>query len=149
MTAPITYLLNKASAPQISEHLARCDADFVPPLSGRVVIEDYAQRIVCNATRFEAWLSDTLIGLVATYCNDRETRIAYITSASVLGTWTGKGIATCLTNRCIEYVTVAGFHQIRLEVASDNIPAIRLYEKSGFVAEQTNEPFMTMNLLFN
>lgn len=147
MTAPITHLLNQASALKISEHLARCDADFVPPLSGRVVIEDYAQRIVCSAMRFEAWSGDTLIGLVAAYCNDRETRIAYITSVSVLGTWTGKGIATCLANRCIEYAAVAGFHQIRLEVARNNIPAIRLYEKSGFIAEQTDEPFETMRLL--
>jgi ribosomal protein S18 acetylase RimI-like enzyme len=148
MTAPITYLLNKASALEITEHLARCDGDFVPPLSGRVVIEDYARQIACNAMRFEAWSGGTLVGLVAVYCNDRETRIAYITSVSVLRAWTGNGIAERLTNRCIEYVVAAGFHRIRLEVASDNIPAIRLYEKCGFVAEQANRPFVTMGLLF-
>lgn len=148
MNAPITYRLNKASALQITEHLARCDADFVPPLSGRVMIEAYAQRIADNTMRFEAWSGGTLIGLVAAYCNDEEMRIAYITSVSVLRAWTGKGIAARLTSRCIKYVTVAGFHQIRLKVASDNIPAIRLYEKNGFVVAQANEPFVTMSLLF-
>ena len=146
MTLSIAYLLNKASAREITGHLARCDADFVPPLSGRVVIEDYAQQIASKAMRFEAWSGGTLVGLVAAYCNDGEQRIAYITSVSVLKAWTGKGIAAHLIGRCIEYVAAEGFQQIRLEVASDNIPAIRLYEKSGFVAGQANALVAIMGL---
>jgi ribosomal protein S18 acetylase RimI-like enzyme len=36
--------------------------------------------------------------------------------------------------------------QISLVVAEDNAPAIRLYEKSGFVAGKVNTPFVSMNL---
>ena len=36
--------------------------------------------------------------------------------------------------------------QISLEVASGNTPAIRMYEKSGFVAGKANAPFVSMNL---
>jgi ribosomal protein S18 acetylase RimI-like enzyme len=146
MNASIDYLLNKASAAEIAEHLARCDADFVPPLSGRVEIKDYVQKIAGKATRFEAWSGGILVGLVAAYCNDREKRIAYITSVSVLRAWTGKGIAAHLMSRCIEYAIMSGLRQISLEVASDNRPAIRLYEKSGFVADKANAPFVGMNL---
>ena len=96
MSAAIEYRLNMASAAQIAEHLLRCDADFVPPLSGRVEIRDYAQKIASKATRFEAWSGGTLVGLVAAYCNDRDKRIAFITSVSVLREWTGKGIAARL-----------------------------------------------------
>ena len=69
---------NKASEIEIAEHLTRCDTDFVPPLSGRVEINDYVQKIFGKATTFEAWSSGALVGLVATYCNDQEKRIAYI-----------------------------------------------------------------------
>ena len=146
MSAAVEYLSNKASEAEIAEHLSHCDADFVPPLSGRVEINDYAKKIANKATRFEAWSGGTLVGLVAAYCNDQEKRIAYITSVSVLKEWMGKGIAARLMSQCIEHAKASGMRQISLEVASDNAPAIRLYEKSGFVAGKANAPFVSMNL---
>lgn len=146
MSAEVEYLSNKASAAQIADHLLSCDADFVPPLSGRVEIRDYARKIASKGTRFEAWSGGTLVGLVAAYCNDQEKRIAYITSVSVLRAWAGKGIAARLMKQCIEHAKAAGMRRISLEVASDNAPAIRLYEESGFVMDKASAPFGTMNL---
>src|SRR5271157_4249264 len=146
MSELVEYSLNKASEAEIVEHLRTCDADFVPPLSGRVEIKDYAQKIVNKSTRLEAWSEGTLVGLVAAYCNDSEKRIAYITSVSVLREWKGKGIAARLINQCVEYARASGMRLISLEVASDNTPAIRLYETSGFVAGKANGSFISMNL---
>lgn len=146
MSTAVEYVLNKGSAAKIAEHLSQCDANFVPPLSSRVGINDYAQKIAIKAVRFEAWSDGTMVGLVAVYCNDQETGIAYITSVSVLESWTGNGIAACLINQCVKHATSSGIRQISLEVASANMPAIRLYEKSGFVVNQANAPFVTMDL---
>ena len=146
MNASIEYLLNKASAAEIAEHLTRCDADFVPALSRRVEIKSYAQKIASKAMRFEAWSGSTLVGLVAAYCNDQEKCIAYLTSVSVLRAWTGKGIAARLVGQCVEYAKALGLRQISLEVASDNAHAITLYEKCGFLAGKANAPFITMDL---
>ncbi len=146
MSAAVKYFLDKATKAEIVGHLLRCDADFVPPLSGRVEIEGYSQKIASKATRFEAWSGDTLVGLVAAYCNDQEKCIAYITSVSVLKEWAGKGIAARLISQCIEHAKASGMRQISLEVAEDNMPAIKLYEKYGFVAGKANTPFATMNL---
>ena len=146
MSVAVEYLVNKASEAEIEDHLRCCDADFVPTLSERVEILNYAQKIASKATRFEAWVNDTLVGLVAVYCNDREARIAHITSVSVMKAWTGKGIAARLTNQCVEHAKAAGMRQICLEVAAANLPAIKLYEKSGFVADKLNEPFIPMTL---
>lgn len=146
MSAAVEFLLNAASAAQIADHLLCCDADFVPPLSGRVEINGYAQKIASKATRFEAWSGGTLVGLVAAYCNDPGKRIAYITSVSVLREWTGNGIVAHLMSQCVEHAKALGMRQIGLEVSSDNTPAIRLYEKSGFIAGKANAPFVSMNL---
>ena len=146
MSATVEYCLNKASTAEIAKHLSRCDADFVPPLSNRVEIDDYAMKIASKAIRFEAWLSGTLVGLAAAYCNDQEKRIAYITSVSVLKECAGKGIAARLMKQCIEHAKVLGMQQISLEVASNNKPAISLYEKNGFVTGTMNAPFASMNL---
>ncbi|MEW6107740.1 MAG: GNAT family N-acetyltransferase [Nitrospirota bacterium] len=146
MSETIEFKANEASEAVIAEHLSRCDADFVPPLSGRIEIVDYAKKIASKATKFEAWAGGKLVGLVAAYCNDQEKRIAYITSVSVLREWTGKGIAARLLKHCIKYATASGMRQVRLEVASDNMPAIGLYKKSGFVAGKMDAPFVTMEL---
>lgn len=146
MKASIDYLLNKASTAEIAEHLTRCDADFVPRLSHRVEINCYAQKIASKAMRFEAWSGDTLVGLVAAYCNDQEKRIAYLTSVSVLRAWTNNGIAARLVGQCVEYAKTSGMRQISLEVASGNTPATSLYEKIGFVAGKGKAPFITMDL---
>lgn len=146
MSVAVKYFVNKASEAEIADHLRCCDADFVPTLSNRVKILDYAQKIASKAARFEAWADDTLVGLVAAYCNDRETRVSHITSVSVVKLWTGKGVAASLINNCVMYAKNAGMLQIVLEVATDNMPAIKLYRKNGFGAGKTSERFVLMKL---
>ncbi|HJV75039.1 MAG TPA: GNAT family N-acetyltransferase [Noviherbaspirillum sp.] len=146
MIAPIEYLLNSASETEIAAHLRACDGNFVPRLSSRIEIGGYAKKISSNAVRFEAWSACTLIGLVAAYCNNPETRLAYITSVSVLHEWTGKGIAANLMDHCIKHAKASGMRQISLEVAKDNALAIGLYLKSGFVATSTNAALVNMTL---
>lgn len=129
----MNYGVNKASASQIMTHLHYCDTTFVPMLSERINMQDYAHKIVNNAVRFEAWKDDELIGLSAVYCNDQVKRTAFITNVSVLPTWQGKGIASHLMMNIIEYVNTLGFEYIELEVDERNSAAITLYEKHGFL----------------
>jgi len=146
VSVAIEYRTNTASASEIAEHLRQCDADFVPPLSGRVAIDEYAKRIAERSIRLEAWAGSALIGLVAVYTNDLVTRIAFITSVSVRREWMGEGLAGQLLRQSLEAAAARGMQRIRLEVGSENEPAIRLYEASGFAAMKENSPFLTMEL---
>jgi ribosomal protein S18 acetylase RimI-like enzyme len=141
---PVAYSINTASVEQIGRHLRRCDAQFVPVLSGRVEIEPYAEKISAHAARFEAWAGDELIGLVAAYCNDAQRRFSHITSVSVLEEYSGRGIASRLLRDCIDYAKLEGVHQISLEVAAEHRAAVRLYERCGFSAAGTNGAFLKM-----
>jgi ribosomal protein S18 acetylase RimI-like enzyme len=85
-----------------------------------------------------------LIGLVAAYCNDQKTRMAYVTSVSVIREWTGKGIAEHLMQQCIDHATASHMRQIKLEVAQTNRLAIKLYEKCGFAAAQRDGQCISM-----
>lgn len=146
MTAALEYLSNKASPEEIASHLWHCEADFVPPLSTRVKIENYANKIVTQATRFEAWSGGNLVGLAAAYCNDHETRIAYLTNVSVSREWMGKGVADRLLSECCKHAVASGMRQVSLEVGEGNTPAIKLYEKCGFVVGNANGPTIGMTL---
>ena len=146
MSKLVEFYLNKATEAQITNHLLLCDADFVPKLSERVEISNYANKIVDRAMRFEAWVDGMLVGLVAAYCNDNEHLTAYITSVSVLKVWQGGGVASQLIQQCIGRVKLLGFKNIELEVDSVNVGAIRLYEKMNFMINRMNDRTMIMQL---
>lgn len=149
MQTSVEYHLNKATVPVIIEYLLHCDDYFIPPLSQRVKIDNYARKMANKAMRFEAWSNDRLIGFVAAYCNDKENRIAFITTVSVLKARMDEGIASNLLEKCIDYANTSGMEKISLEVACNNTAAIKLYEKNGFVMGQLNEQCVAMQLHLN
>jgi ribosomal-protein-alanine N-acetyltransferase len=132
------YWKNKASATQISEHLSQCGEVFVVALKERTDINQYAQKLATLAVCLEAWSDDTLIGLLALYCNDLQEKRAYISHVSTLPAWQGHGIATHLLQQAIQHAQASGIRSIQLEVSANNTPAIRLYEKQGFEPCTTN-----------
>jgi ribosomal protein S18 acetylase RimI-like enzyme len=134
MTSELRFTQDRATHEEIARHLRRCDTDFVPALSARVQIPEYAEKLVSHAARFEAWQHGILAGLIAVYCDDRENRGAYITSVSVLTELRHHGVGACLLRRCLEYLNGREFTYVELEVDSTNHEAIRLYERFGFQA---------------
>ena len=149
MTSRVKYCFNRATESNIYRHLSACNADFVESLIRRVNITEYCKKIYKKAVRFEAWSGDKLIGLVAVYCNDITQCKAYVTSVSVLNEWQGKGVASQLMSRCIEHVKELSMYCISLEVACENAPAIRLYEKCGFIIADNSDSLITMNLFLD
>ena len=146
MNSTVDTALNQASEAQIAEHLRCCDADFIPPLAGRIELDSYARKLASKAERFEAWADDALVGLVAIYCNDAERRAAFITSVSVLRDWQGRRIASQLLEQAIAHANALGFEHLELEVDRDNTSAIKLYEKTNFIAGPVHGRSMTMHL---
>lgn len=140
------YRRDSASADQLASLLQRCDASFVPPLSKRVDLDQYASKIVANAVRFEAWDGAGPVALLAVYCNDQTGGMAWITSVSVAPEWARRGIADALLADCKRHARAAGMRKLALEVDAANTPALQLYRKHGFTAGQT-AGHMTLNLM--
>jgi ribosomal protein S18 acetylase RimI-like enzyme len=146
---PIAYAVNRAGIAEIAAYLQHCDAQFVPPLSGRVDIDAYAAKIAGNAERFEAWAGRALVGMVAAYCNDQSRHAGFITSVSVAPARCGEGIATRLLEVCIRHARRAGFSLIRLSVDRGNVAAIRLYERCGFSAGPAPAPRSEISMILD
>ena len=75
-----------------------------------------------------------LVGLTALIRNDlRKTRHgASIVGVYVRPEWRGLRIADALLHACINYAQRLGIRVLRLGVATDNLPAIRVYARCGF-----------------
>jgi ribosomal protein S18 acetylase RimI-like enzyme len=144
MSDTIIFSINRSSASEIAAHLVRVDASFEPLLSSRVDIRTYGQKIYDRAVRFEAWLGEKLIGLVASYCNEHDSGNAFMTSVSVWPEYQGQGVASQLMHHSIEHVRGLGFRQIELEVNERNLQAIALYQKLRFNILCRNGSTLTM-----
>ena len=127
---PLRFAADTASAGQIAAHLRLCDSRFAVALSSRVDIEAYAQKIASHAIRFEAWSGDALVSLVAAYA-ERARPALFVTNVSTLGAFAGRGLATRLLRSCIDHAR-RDARDLRLEVASADESAIRLYRACGF-----------------
>lgn len=133
MKKGIKYKIKTATKQEICSHLKECSDHFEPPLAQRVDIQEYSERIFCKSVTFEAWVSGTLVGLLAAYFNDMENHLGYVTNVSTIKNYRNSGIGSKLMAMCIKYAKQHYFSGIKLEVAHRNVSAIRLYDKFGFV----------------
>lgn len=135
-----------------AEHVARllraCDAGFVPPLSARVDIDAYAAKLAAQATLVEAWDGDALAGLVAIYCNNHDTGIAYVSNVSVAPSHTRRGIAGRLLREALALAQAAGMRSAQLSVHGANAAAQALYRQHGFMPTGVAGPDLRMELAF-
>jgi len=58
---------------------------------------------------------------------------AMITDLYVEEEHRGRGIASELLERCLQYLKSLGVEEVRVNVLVDNAPAISLYRKTGFI----------------
>jgi ribosomal protein S18 acetylase RimI-like enzyme len=142
----IEYKENVSRYAQVLFHLEYCNEQFSPNLSKRVSLEDYSKKIVERAVRFEAWSDNRLIGLLAMYTGDATSPKAFITNVSIEKDFCNKGIASCLLNSAKEYSKNMACNNIFLEVAEENMQAIKLYVKSGFVTVKKENKIITMTI---
>ena len=128
----LRWSVSEASAEAIERHLAACDKAFVPALSTRVRLGAYARKLHSLTARVEVWLGNELIGLVAVYCNDVASGVAFISNVSVLPERQGQGLAAEMLRQCIEHCKAVGMRKLELHVDASNTAAVRLYERAGF-----------------
>ena len=137
------YTQGQSNIKDVIDHLKECDNQFIPCLSSKIDIDEYSQKLYNHAIRFEAWLGDKLIGLVALYHNAIDEEL-FITNVSVLKEYTGGGIAKSLMSSVIDYAKQLRLGTLRLEVNKQNIRALTFYKNLNFnvVNESTHSFFL-------
>ncbi len=143
---PINYKTKTAGEGDIYSHLMECNDTFVSQLAKRINIKEYSTKLFEKTVTFEAWLDNRVIGLVSAYFNDANNAKAYITDVSVKEKYNQMGIASNLMNMCIEYAKRNNYKMVELEVHKDNVAAIKLYNRYGFVQYDSKNDNLLMRL---
>ena len=135
---------------EIETLLRSADIDFNPPLSTRISIPEYAEKIHKNATIFSTHQGGKLLAFLALYCNSTNDSTAYMTMLLVSRNHRNIGLASNLVESGIGFLKKQGFKSLRLEVYRSNSNAINFYANFGFRKVYGDEKdasiFMELNL---
>lgn len=123
----------------------KIDNDYLPPLSSKVSLYEYAEKIIKNAELIIEESSDGIKGLVVLYCNNIEDLTAYIPLVGVIPEHRGEGIAKRMMQKAIRLSKVRGMRRILIH--SNNAIAIGLYQNLGFcILEDGERKLLELNL---
>jgi ribosomal protein S18 acetylase RimI-like enzyme len=133
---------------EIKDFLLICDSFFIPPLSTRVNIDEYALKLSQHAVNFASVIDSKIIGIFSVYFNNLESKEAFISNVCVHPDYRGVGIAKLLLNLVVDYGKKMQFNTVKLEVNKENNPAVSFYKKHKFTitGEQNNSYFMSLSL---
>lgn len=110
-------------------------------------IEGYLSKIDSLSIFEKYYIENKLAGFVSFYCNNEESKEAFITMVLVDESYRGKGIAQKLIIEVIDIIKEQGFLKCNLEVKADNVNATKLYSKIGFSESYRKGDIISMSIL--
>ena len=114
------------------QYVCDYDSDFYEPLSVRVNLVAFAEKISRLSTMFVVVSSSHVAGIVASYFYDVESRKGFITLVHTKKEFSGKRLAYRLIDAVVHYAKMKNFLNVDLVVYRDNVAAFNLYLSSGF-----------------
>ncbi len=121
----------------LTQLLRQLDATFPIPLSRKVDLAAYAEKLLRIGTAYGAWEEESPVGLCGFYANDQQTGKAYVSVVGVLASHQRRGIARTLLADSLALCRKAGMGQCCLYTHQTNLGAIALYRSFGFHEEIT------------
>lgn len=116
----------------IKEYIVTYDNDFYEPLSIRVDLDVFAEKLHNLSTTFIVVYKGKVAGLLASYFYDVQSKKGFITLVHIKREFQGRHLSSYLVKIVQTYAESIKFKYIDLMVYRDNISAFGLYSKYGF-----------------
>lgn len=130
----------------IIEFLKKIDSLFKIPLSQKINLEEYSKKIIRNADVFLAFDSESIVGIVVGYNNDKELKISNMSILVVLNEYQGKGIAKKLVNNFLDLAKNKKMEKVKLSTVDTR--ALKLYESLNFkIVREENKVYYLEKIL--
>ncbi len=131
MLITYSFLRENGLEPQdMADFIRKLDHEFVPTLKARDIdINAYVEKIFRQGNAVFALYREKLVGLVTFYCNDMETRMAYLSWTGVDPEYRGQKISIQLISKCLEKSKEAGMFRLNVDTWDTNEKMIGIYQK--------------------
>ena len=128
---------SRVALEELKQSLYDADKDFVPPLSERVNLDEYAHKLI-KIARFvtERDINGNIKGIVAYYVDDKESPNGFVTHVATKKEYRHQGIAKRLMARTISNCKKAG--KTGVDLQTSNPDALHLYQGMGFEVSSTS-----------
>lgn len=123
----------------IKDYVLQYDNDFYVPLSARVDIESFSQKLSELSTTFIVFKNGEVAGLICTYFYQPETKKGFITLVHTKHKYRGQHLSLPLLQSVKQYAKERGFERIGLFVSKQQTSAYNLYSRYGFVTVTEEE----------
>lgn len=121
------------NAKEIEKFLREVDGLFPVPLSHKQPLSQLAEKLAERATLCAVQQGERLLALVAGYTENTPDGRGYISVVACLPEVQGQGHASRLVRSFIEIAARRGLSAVHLYTVRENRPAVRMYERLGFV----------------
>lgn len=133
---------------ELLSFLKEIDNDFPTPLSQKVNLDEYVDKVLENAEIITKRINSEIAGITIFYCNDFVTLEAHAVVTGVKQKYRRMGIGKYLKEKQIETVKEKGFK--KLIFYTENPIAERLYKSlGGKVIDIDSNGRVKMEILFN
>ena len=140
------FLATSRDTESVKDILKKIDSTFPVPLSKKCNIDVLAEKFINKGHVIMAFDGTHPIGLIAFYANDTVNKTAYASVIGIIKNYQHQGIGKELLNKCISICKEKGMTSCFLHTHKTNFPAISMYERLGFVAN--NDPNIPDDLKF-
>lgn len=116
--------------------LKNVDKDFPIPLSKKIKIDEYAEKLISTANVIVEKDNGKIIGMVAGYIDNSIEEISYISIVAVQKEYRGKSIAKKLLQKYIDECKEKNLKGVHLYTHKTNITALKMYKNFGFISKE-------------
>jgi len=123
---------------QLYDFIVKVDHEFPIPLSDKVNLKDYSLKLYNNGDFYAAISNNNIVGIIAGYNNDYQSKESYISLLALLKEYRGYGISKQLILTFIEASINKKMEKISAYTHQTNTIPINLYTKMGFINTELN-----------
>lgn len=127
-----TVYVGKPATAFFKEYVLEHDNDFYEPLTGRIDVDAFVEKVHTLSTTFVLVVDGEVAGLTASYFYDLPSEKGFITLTHTKHEFRGQRLSTVLLKAAQDYARSINFKYIDLVVYKENAPAFNLYKKHGF-----------------
>lgn len=127
-----TVYVGRPTIPFFKDYVIVHDNDFYEPLSSRISIDSFVEKVHNLSTTFILIHEGNVCGLIASYFYERSSKKGFITLTHTKLEYRGQHLSTVLLKTVQEYARSINFKYIDLMVYKNNESAFNLYLKHGF-----------------
>lgn len=117
---------------KLLQYLKRIDLLLPHPLSDRVVLAEFLEKILRNGRVLTVEDKGEIASAIIFYANDRIEKNAYITLLATVPEHQGKGYAEMLMREMEKQAGACGMQRVQLDTDPVNTGAVSFYSKCGY-----------------